>query len=59
MFYNYEEGCNVCYGGSFLPDVKTIRESSPIPIKADDTDETIKEKVQAYFIENYSKLINK
>ena len=37
----------------YLPDMKAIRESCPISIKADDTPETIKEKVQAFCIKQY------
>ncbi len=39
----------------YLPDMKVIRESCPILMEADDTPESIKEKIQAFFVEQYKK----
>ena len=42
------------YNG-FVPDVDAIRKSCPIVLKADDTPESIKEKAQAFCMEQYRK----
>ncbi len=51
--YNWE-GHIGCYEG-YLPDMKAIREKCPILIEADDTPDSIDEKIQAFFIEQYKK----
>lgn len=51
--YDYS-GHAGCYGG-FNPDITPIRENCPILLKKNDTIDTVKEKIQAFFVEQYKK----
>lgn len=51
----YEDYRFAGYFNGIIPDIKAIRESCPILLEADDTPESIEEKVQAFCIKQYRK----
>ena len=52
--YSYDAFAGSYHGD--IPDMKAIREKCPILLEIDDTSDSIKEKTQAFFVEQYRKL---
>ena len=51
--YSYD-GHAGCYSGK-IPCMKELREKCPVKLEDDDTPESLKEKIQAFFVEEYRK----